>query len=999
MMSVFVLMGSSSLAAPPILGWSTWCTQSRCGDDWCSSSEVLSVASTLRDTGVLAAGFDHVLLDDCWGVRNITSHRIEADRERFPEGMPAFVAKVHALGFKVGVYTDMGEHGCHNPFTGSWPYYAQDAQEFASWGIDYVKFDYCGPPSGHSPASLTRNMSHALESTGRDMHFHFHCNELTFQDSRCGIYGDSFRIAPDHVDAWYSTVKQSKRLQRRQPWWGSELDQGWPDPDFVYPGGQGCGSEAAAGKRCPGQTDEEYLSEWSVWAIGGGQLVFATDPRNLSAVQRRVLFNKDVLSVFSDTSGRAQAPGKSQVPSSLGLAHTDLPEKRYPGALDLRHVRAPPRVGFAHIRHISVASPAPPRPAAASKQCTVHLEQQLSHGTKCVLNHTYGCAASDVMWVTDGCRGTFVCNSIPHVDCEAEYSGTARTFCKCEPEAAQIWTRPLSDGGAAVVLFNAGELEANLTVQFHQVSGRQWDVDTRLSVRDLWAGSLLGDHTGEFSATVQPHASVFVRFGPGAHRPALSSRPQLDESMPAANADGQSPRFRLVLAGIGPTSGQANSSLLMRWVRSRPWSTAYLAASVGGEATVEQLRELRRLGWAPPQLDEVTSPRRRARRAAHKRTTPTNLTEARLAWHAAGWTDAEMRWQCFCEDDSAGSGFAHDLLVLERRAGFTRGSSRLTGAAVASVVSGYVKEALSVLAPWPRIRKQARVGFPSSVHSVAPFVDAVLVERSNDDVGSLLPALSYARGAAWQYNLSDGWGVDLSLWWGVIDGCVTDLPASLFRRMLHVSYMAGAGTLMMEECGWLRADGALQPVAVEVDAFATLVAVQVPPAVRGHADIRMALVVPRYHAWSERPSWDDTHAGRSRWAFANLDATPQTAAIDGLMAWAYPGVGTFGYLAFPFGAFANNSDPPPSQFARSSITAEYAPDARDAFAVASDLPHGKFRDRKEAASWFRPSGSSSSERRDPSPMRPMESTRWGGLIDVLVDDDNAPGGWVRVLRR
>ena len=304
MASLYLLVGSS-LAAPPILGWSTWCTQSRCGDDWCSSSEVLSVASALRETGALAAGFDHVLLDDCWGVRNSTTYRIEADRERFPEGMPAFVAKVHALGFKVGVYTDMGEHGCHNPFTGSWPYYGEDAQDFANWGIDYVKFDYCAPPAGHSPASLTRNMSHALKETGRGMHFHFHCNELTFQDARCGLYGDSFRIAPDHVDAWYSTVKQSKRLQQRQPWWGSGTDQGWPDPDFVYPGGQGCGPEAPAGKRCPGQTDLEYLSEWSVWAIAGGQLVFATDPRNLSAVQRQVLFNKDVLSVFSDTSGSA----------------------------------------------------------------------------------------------------------------------------------------------------------------------------------------------------------------------------------------------------------------------------------------------------------------------------------------------------------------------------------------------------------------------------------------------------------------------------------------------------------------------------------------------------------------------------------------------------------------------------------------------------------------------------------------------------------------------
>ena len=94
-------------------------------------------------SGALAAGFDHILLDDCWGVRSNTTHRIEADQDRFPEGMPSFVDKIHGLGFKLGVYTDMGTGGCHYPFTGSWPYYGQDARDFASWGVDYVKFDYC----------------------------------------------------------------------------------------------------------------------------------------------------------------------------------------------------------------------------------------------------------------------------------------------------------------------------------------------------------------------------------------------------------------------------------------------------------------------------------------------------------------------------------------------------------------------------------------------------------------------------------------------------------------------------------------------------------------------------------------------------------------------------------------------------------------------------------------------------------------------------------------
>ena len=88
-------------------------------------------------------GYDHILLDDCWGVRNNATGEIMGDPTRFPEGMPQFISKVHDLGFKFGLYTDIGEDGCHHPFVGSWPDYQCDANTFAQWEVDYVKFDGC----------------------------------------------------------------------------------------------------------------------------------------------------------------------------------------------------------------------------------------------------------------------------------------------------------------------------------------------------------------------------------------------------------------------------------------------------------------------------------------------------------------------------------------------------------------------------------------------------------------------------------------------------------------------------------------------------------------------------------------------------------------------------------------------------------------------------------------------------------------------------------------
>ena len=90
----------------------------------------------MKDTGLLGAGYNYLNLDDCWGLRDAQTGHIQADPVRFPRGMKNFVDDVHALGFKVGVYTDMGVHGCHHPYTGSWPYYHQDARDFAeSFGV------------------------------------------------------------------------------------------------------------------------------------------------------------------------------------------------------------------------------------------------------------------------------------------------------------------------------------------------------------------------------------------------------------------------------------------------------------------------------------------------------------------------------------------------------------------------------------------------------------------------------------------------------------------------------------------------------------------------------------------------------------------------------------------------------------------------------------------------------------------------------------------------
>lgn len=125
----------------PIMGWSSWCTDTGiipCYDDRCSAKEILAVATYMKNEGLLALGYDHLLLDDCWAAHNRTAangFNLTADLTRFPNGMRDFTQRVHALGFKLGLYTDVGEKTCRGGRLGAWPYYEQDAITFAlDWG-------------------------------------------------------------------------------------------------------------------------------------------------------------------------------------------------------------------------------------------------------------------------------------------------------------------------------------------------------------------------------------------------------------------------------------------------------------------------------------------------------------------------------------------------------------------------------------------------------------------------------------------------------------------------------------------------------------------------------------------------------------------------------------------------------------------------------------------------------------------------------------------------
>lgn len=144
----------------PIMGWTTWCTDTGvvpCYDDYCDEKEVKSVADSIVKNGLDKLGYKWLLLDDCWAstTRSAASNEIQADATRFPSGtLKPLADYVHSLGLYLGAYTDVGPKTCRASRTGSWPFYQQDAQTFAAWTLDMVKMDWCDHPAPFTQQQL-----------------------------------------------------------------------------------------------------------------------------------------------------------------------------------------------------------------------------------------------------------------------------------------------------------------------------------------------------------------------------------------------------------------------------------------------------------------------------------------------------------------------------------------------------------------------------------------------------------------------------------------------------------------------------------------------------------------------------------------------------------------------------------------------------------------------------------------------------------------------------
>jgi alpha-galactosidase len=293
-MGTVVLLGShqlsgQTLAATPPMGWNSW-NKFQCHVD---ESLLRQTADAMVQSGMKDAGYQYVIIDDCWQVSRDKNGNIVADAEHFPAGIKALADYIHGKGLKFGIYSDAGAKTCAGR-PASRGHEFQDALQYAAWGVDYLKYDWCYTTTQDARASYAL-MREALDASGRPIVFGM-CEWGTAKPWLWAKdIGNLWRTTGDITDQWDSKDKSQLGVVNIL-----DLEDGlesfsgpghWNDPDMLEVGNGG-------------MTVPEYQAHFSLWSILAAPLISGNDLRAMKPEIQEILTNKEVIMVDQDKLGR-----------------------------------------------------------------------------------------------------------------------------------------------------------------------------------------------------------------------------------------------------------------------------------------------------------------------------------------------------------------------------------------------------------------------------------------------------------------------------------------------------------------------------------------------------------------------------------------------------------------------------------------------------------------------------------------------------------------------
>jgi alpha-galactosidase len=288
----------NGLAKTPPMGWNSW----NCFAQNINETQIREIADTMINCGMKDAGYVYLNLDDNWMATSRDANgNIRPDPTRFPSGMKALGDYIHSKGLKFGIYGDRGTETCYfrdnmkelDTKSGSNGREMQDAKTFASWGVDYLKYDNYLANSATMQKDYER-MRDALDSCGRDIVYSICAWE--FQPWMPNT-GNLWRTTTDILNIWKKQNQWSWGIvdiiglnEPRAPY---ARPGAWNDPDMLQVGNYGSGSP----------TDTEYRSHLSMWCIMAAPLIAGNDIRKMNQTTKDILLNREVIAIDQDSAG------------------------------------------------------------------------------------------------------------------------------------------------------------------------------------------------------------------------------------------------------------------------------------------------------------------------------------------------------------------------------------------------------------------------------------------------------------------------------------------------------------------------------------------------------------------------------------------------------------------------------------------------------------------------------------------------------------------------
>ena len=294
----------NTLSLTPPLGWNSW----NCWGLSVSDEKIRQSATAMQTSGLIDHGWTYINIDDGWEYMHDKDGKILTN-SKFPN-MYALCAYVHSLGLKIGIYSSPGPKTCGG-YEGSYTFEEKDAEAYANWGIDYLKYDWCSygnlfpNPTKSQMKFPYLEMRNAIRRVNRDIHFSL-CQYGMGKVWEWGaeVDGNSWRTTGDIEDTWESLSTIGFNQEKCSPY---SAPGRWNDPDMLVVGWVGWGPALHYTHLTPG----EQYTHISLWSLLSAPLLIGCDLSQIDPFTLNLLTNDEVIAVNQDPLGKQATKVKS----------------------------------------------------------------------------------------------------------------------------------------------------------------------------------------------------------------------------------------------------------------------------------------------------------------------------------------------------------------------------------------------------------------------------------------------------------------------------------------------------------------------------------------------------------------------------------------------------------------------------------------------------------------------------------------------------------------